>query len=81
MVAIDAEDALRKVLLERRKELVFRAIRWTDLRRLNKDPRFATTLRRVVLGQEYLLPPNDNRYVYPIPTNEIEASGVPQNPR
>jgi len=81
LTATDAEDALRKILTERRKELCFRGIRWTDLRRLNKDPRFAITLKRVVGSHEYTLPPDDKRYVYPIPNDEIVFSGVEQNPR
>ena len=81
--ATDAEDALRKILVERRKELCFRGLRWTDLRRLNTDPRFAITLSHGVIGttMQWSLPPNDNRYVFPIPDNEIIYSGVEQNPR
>lgn len=80
--ATDANDALRQILSERRKELVWRALRWTDLRRLNKDPQFAITLKRIIQGQAYTLPPNDLRYVYPIPDNVISFNpGMPQNPR
>jgi hypothetical protein len=80
--ASGAEDALQKVLQERRKQLVFRALRWTDLRRLNKDSRFAITLTRVVSGQVYTLPPNDPRYVYPIPPKVIAFNpSMPQNER
>jgi len=68
-------------LKERRKELLFRGLRWTDLRRLNLDPRFAVTLARNVSGQIYSLPPEDPRYAWPIPDDEIQASGIPQNPR
>lgn len=63
----DQEELLRRVLEERRKELLFRGLRWTDLRRLNKDPRFAVTLTRKLNGVTYTLPPNDPRYVFPIP--------------
>jgi starch-binding outer membrane protein, SusD/RagB family len=76
-----SEEALNLILIERRKELVFRGLRWTDLRRLNLEPQFAQTLTRQLNGNSYNLPPNDSRYVYPIPQNEIAASGIDQNPR
>jgi tetratricopeptide (TPR) repeat protein len=79
--AINAADALNKILLERRKELLMRGLRWTDLRRLNKESQFATTLVRVVGGQTYYLYPNDNRYVVPIPALIIQMTGIPQNER
>lgn len=81
LTASNAEEALRIILLERRKELILRGIRWFDLRRLNKDPRLAVTLSRSVSGHTYTLSPNDKRYVYPIPDNEVLYSGIPQNPR
>ncbi|TKK64363.1 RagB/SusD family nutrient uptake outer membrane protein [Ilyomonas limi] len=82
VIGTDAEEILGLVLTERRKELPFTGdLRWQDLRRLNKDPQFAVTLRRVLNGQEYTLPPNDNRYVYPLPPDEIKLSGLAQNPR
>jgi len=79
--ASGAGDALGLVLAERRKELLYRGLRWADLRRLNKDSRFATTLHRVANGTAYSLPPNDLRYALPIPDNEIQFSGIAQNPR
>lgn len=72
---------LTKVLEERRKELAGRNIRLSDLRRLNKDPRFAITLSRTVEGTTHILPPNDNRYTYPIPQSVINQTGMEQNPR
>jgi len=74
-------EALRLILSERRKELLFRGLRWTDLRRLNKDPQFAVTLTRSLNGATYSIAPNDNRYVYPIPDQEIQLNGIEQNPR
>ncbi|TAN01570.1 MAG: RagB/SusD family nutrient uptake outer membrane protein [Chitinophagaceae bacterium] len=81
LVAANADEAMSIVLAERRKELIFRGIRWSDLRRLNQDSRFAITLTRVLNGETYTLPPNDPRYVYPIPDNEIQLSGIQQNTR
>ncbi|MGJ1501362.1 RagB/SusD family nutrient uptake outer membrane protein [Sphingobacterium multivorum] len=74
-------DAVKKVLLERRKELLWRNLRWTDLRRLNQEPDFAITLRRVIAGQTITLPPNDKKYVLPIPETIIAQTGMQQNPR
>lgn len=78
--AINANDALQKILTERRKELVFRGLRWADLRRLNKEGA-NITLTRIVDGTTYTLPPNDPRYVAPIPNDVIAFSGIEQNPR
>lgn len=79
--ATSAQDALAQVLTERRKELCFRGLRWTDLRRLN-DEGAAITLQRNVNGTGYTLPPNDNRYTYPIPDPVIGYNpNMPNNPR
>jgi tetratricopeptide (TPR) repeat protein len=59
----DAFEVLKFVLEERRRELAFMGFRTIDLKRLNKDPRFAKTITRTVVGQEISLPPNSNRYL------------------
>ena len=81
ITATSADEALMKVLAERRKELLMRGLRWTDLRRLNRDTRFAVTLSRTVQGVEYLLPPEDERYTLLIPNEVIVNSGIAQNSR
>jgi hypothetical protein len=82
ITATDGLDALTKILLERRKELPFTGgLRWADLRRLNRDTRFAKTLTRNLNGQIVSLSPGDKRYVLPIPFLEIRLSGIGQNPR
>ena len=81
VTAGDAAEALVKILTERRKELLSRGQRWSDLRRLNLEPQFAKTLIRVVNGQTYTLPPNDPRYTHYIPAQVISISGMQQNPR
>ena len=76
------DEALEIILMERRKQLLGRNLRWTDLRRLNLDPRFAVTLTRNVMGQEYTLPPNDPRYTMYIPSAEVLVNQlVEQNQR
>lgn len=74
-------NILKLILQERQKELAFRGIRWTDLRRLNKDSRFAVTLTRTIGNITYNLLPNDKRYVIPIDAEEIRLSGIQQNER
>lgn len=64
--ATNGEDALRIVLEERRKQLIFRGIRWSDIRRLNVGG-LEITLKRDLNGETIELPPNDPRYTYPIP--------------
>lgn len=76
----DKNIALNTILMERRKELVFRGLRWTDLKRLNRDG-YNISLTRTVGGQTFTLPPNDLRYAIAIPESIIEISGLPQNPR
>lgn len=71
---------INKVLLERRKELVMRGLRWFDLRRLNMDGE-NITLSRKLNGLTYVLPPNDPRYALPIPPDVIQYSSMPQNNR
>jgi tetratricopeptide (TPR) repeat protein len=79
--AATPDEALGKILVERRKELVFRGLRWSDLRRLNRQNASAISLTRVLDGNTVTLPPNDLRYTFPIPDNEIRLSGIQQNPR
>jgi starch-binding outer membrane protein, SusD/RagB family len=79
--AATQQEALEIILNERKKELVFRGLRWSDLRRLNKEPQFAKTLTRDYLGQTYTLPPNDKRYVLLIPQHVIDLTGITQNER
>lgn len=81
--ASSANNALVQILAERRKELIFRTLRWTDLRRLNKDPQFEITLRRDMNTMPYTpLQPNDLRYTFLIPTREvIDLTDLEQNPR
>lgn len=80
LTAVNADDALKQILVERRKELLFRGLRWSDLRRLNKEGA-NITLKRIINGTTYTLPPNDTRWTLLIPDMEINRSGIAQNQR
>lgn len=79
----NSKQLLEKIKIERRKELVFRGIRWHDLRRFNfpalNDESFQIT--RELKGITYILEPNSPKYVLPIPPDVIIMSGMEQNPR
>ena len=80
LTASNSTIALAKILSERSKEMVWRGSRWYDLKRLNLEGA-NITLTRVVNGNTYTLPPNDLRWVMPIPSDEVALSGITQNPR
>lgn len=74
------EEALQLIKEERQKELLFRGLRWADLKRYNRDGA-GIMLTRTIKGQTYTLPPNDLRYAIAIPEDIIKLTGMPQNPR
>lgn len=81
LTASSAAAALDNILLERRKELPFRGLRWTDLRRLNREGR-NITLTRQIYGQAYTLLPNSSLYTLPIPPDVLNDNpGMMQNQR
>jgi len=66
--AATKEEALDKVLVERRKEMcMLGCTRVIDLKRLNREPRYAKTITHVANGQTYTLAPDSPRYIFPIP--------------
>ncbi|RZK26473.1 MAG: RagB/SusD family nutrient uptake outer membrane protein [Flavobacterium sp.] len=78
--ATSKEEALALVLRERRKELVWRGHRWSDIKRFNRDGA-GIILRRTMNNRTYELLPNSNSYIFPIPNDEILLSGIEQNKR
>lgn len=80
MTATSVADALQKIRTERRKELIWRGLRWTDIKRFNKEGA-NISLSRILNGTTYSIAPNSNLYVLPIPADEIELSGIAQNLR
>lgn len=77
-ISSDQDEILAEILNERRKELLFRGIRWMDIKRLNKEG-FNISLERSINGQTYRLEPNSPRFALPIPEDVVAISGIPQN--
>lgn len=77
--AATAAEALALILAERRKELVLRGIRWSDLRRLNLATATETTIKRVVNNTTLTLTPQSPRYTFRIPQLVIQMTGIQQN--
>ncbi|GAB2633442.1 RagB/SusD family nutrient uptake outer membrane protein [Belliella aquatica] len=77
----DEEEILQFVLNERRKTLLFRPVRWMDLRRFNQSAASAIVLSRQVGGEVFTLSPNSLNFALPIPENDIELGGLIQNKR
>lgn len=81
LTVLTASQLMKEILLERRRELAFRDIRWSDLKRLNLEPEYQVTIERVVNGKVHRLLPNSTAYVLPIPfLLELELNNLPQNP-
>jgi tetratricopeptide (TPR) repeat protein len=83
LAAVNNEDALVKVLDERRREFAFVGYhRLFDLKRLNKDDRFKKTITHNVEGVEVTLNPNDNKYILPVSTQVMDFNpSMPQYQR
>lgn len=76
----DPQKLLTLILDQRRKELPFRGLRWTDLRRLNKSG-INHTLVRKLSDNSFSLEPGNNRFTLSIPNDIIGMTGMLQNPR
>jgi tetratricopeptide (TPR) repeat protein len=77
----EQEQLLRFILAERRRELLFRGLRWMDLRRLNTEGMFKRTIIRVLNDKIYTLEPGDLRYAFLIPEDVVMLTGMKQNER
>lgn len=74
-------QALDSILAERRKELAFRGIRWSDLRRLNQEKMGIPMYRKIDSSTYFLSPDSSRLYTLPIPPDVIQLTGIQQNPR
>lgn len=77
LTTTDRDEMLREVLHERRRELTMKGIlHYVDLRRLNLEGQYTTVVSHLAEDETVLtLPPNDPRYVMPIPRKVIRISG------
>ena len=66
LTASTPDEALVRVLEERRRELFYHGTRWFDLKRLNRDDRFKVTIQRTHPVRSATLEPNSPRYVLQI---------------
>lgn len=70
LVIEDPEMLLQRIILERRKELVGRGLRWYDIRRLYNDDRFNVEPVRNIDGTVKRLSIGEQPFVFPMPLNE-----------
>lgn len=78
ITAHSRESALEYIRLERRKELIFRNLRWIDIKRYNREGA-GIVLTRYYQDKKYTLKPFDRYYAFPLPQDIIEMTGMPQN--
>lgn len=76
----DQSRTVSWVLEERRKELLYRGLRWADIKRYNSMGS-NIHLKRLVDNKVYTLNPNANYFALPLPTDIINITGMQQNPK
>jgi hypothetical protein len=80
--ALNKEEALSKILEERRKSLIMRNVRWMDIKRLSLIPLLGKPLIRMMDGKRYDLSIGDLRYAFLIPSGVVGlAPEITQNIR
>ena len=77
----DSEELLALIVEERRKELLLRGVRWEDLRRLNREGRLGDELIRKIGDAVYSLKPGSDKWIWPLPEDEVVLGGLKQNDR
>lgn len=82
LTAATADDALKLVIDERRRELFGKGLRWFDMRRLDSDARFKKAYTRANTAAKYTLESGSNIFVQQIPGKvRLLNPGILQNPR
>jgi tetratricopeptide (TPR) repeat protein len=78
--ATSPDDAVQQIRAERRRELLWRGLRWIDCRRYNLESPGAP-LTRITKNEVIHLEHNDPKFILPVPPDVIQLSGMPQNNR
>ena len=74
--ASGSKEVLSKVLMERRKELIYRGLgRWADMRRLLGDADWTGSQVRTIDGIDYKVGTDPLEYIIDIPRNEKKLNG------
>lgn len=73
---IDQQVLLNKISSERRKELIFRGRRWSDLKRSDDE---SLSLRRILGDKEYVLRKGSPQWVFQLPPEVVKLGGYEQN--
>lgn len=82
LTATNAAEALSIVKDERRRELAFMGIRYTDIRRYNAYDNANISIVHTINGENFTLAPGDNKWALPIARKYIlKNPEIEQNPR
>ncbi|MNY36523.1 SusD family protein [compost metagenome] len=82
LTAANADDVLKLVIDERRRELFGKGLRWFDMRRLDSDSRFRKTYMRANTAGTYKLEAGSDIFVQQIPGKVRTLNpGILPNPR
>jgi hypothetical protein len=82
LTASSADDALKLVIDERRRELFGKGLRWFDMRRLDNDSRFKRNYTRANTGGSYQLTAGSKIFVQQIPPKVLLLNpNIERNPR
>jgi len=76
--AASPADAVSKILLERRRQLIHRGTRLYDIKKQNAEGA-GIDITRNINGSAYVVKANSSGFIAPIPENIIQLSGIPQN--
>lgn len=73
--ASSTEEAVNKIMNDKRNEFIQSIVNFSDRKRLNQDPTYMRTLTRVVNGVTYSLKPDSHLWIMPFPQSVIDNPG------